>query len=142
VAGTFIAGHFADRASKRAVIYVSCGFAAFAAICFCLTSSNWAARAIGLIFGIGYGAFCAVDWAFATNLMPRGKEGKYMAIFHVAFTVPQVLVLIMGGVMGHYLGYRAVFWTIPFYLAAGMAMISKVREYHEIEAAEVAENRT
>ncbi|MDQ3815538.1 MAG: MFS transporter, partial [Armatimonadota bacterium] len=135
VGGTFVAGHFADRVSKRQVIYVSCGFAALAAILFCLTSSIPAARCIGLIFGIGYGAFCAVDWAFATNLMPPGKEAKYMAIFHIAFTVPQVLVLMIGGVIGHNFGYRAVFWMIPLYLALGTAMISRVRERHEIEAA-------
>jgi MFS family permease len=132
VLGAFKAGSLADRASKRTLIYVSCGFAALAAVLFCITSSVWAARGIGFIFGIGYGAFCAVDWAFATNLMPPGKEAKYMAIFHIAFTVPQVLILVWGGVMGHHFGYRAVFWTIPFYLALGTAMISKVRERHEI----------
>ncbi len=132
VLGTFKAGSLADRTSKRTLIYVSCGFAALAAMLFCITSSVWAARGIGFIFGIGYGAFCTVDWAFATNLMPPGKEAKYMAIFHIAFTVPQVLILVLGGVIGHHFGYRTVFWTIPFYLALGTAMISKVRERHEI----------
>lgn len=132
VLGAFKAGSLADHTSKRTIIYVSCGFAALAAVLFCITSSVWAARGIGFIFGIGYGAFCAVDWAFATNLMPQGKEAKYMAIFHIAFTVPQTLILTFGGVIGHHFGYRTVFWTIPFYLAIGTAMISKVRERHEI----------
>lgn len=133
IGGTFVAGHLADAISKRRVIYVSCGLAALAAIGFCLTSSLMAALVIGVVFGIGYGAFCAVDWAFATNLMPQGREAKFMAIFHIAFTVPQVLVLTLGGLLGHALGYRAVFWTIPFYLALGTLLISKVRERHEIE---------
>lgn len=132
VVGTFKAGSLADRMSKRTIIYVSCGFAAVAAVLFCVTSSVWAARGIGFIFGAGYGAFCAVDWAFATNLMPPGKEAKYMAVFHIAFTVPQAIVLTCGGVLGHHFGYRTVFWTIPFYLAIGTAMISRVRERHEI----------
>jgi MFS family permease len=145
VLGTFQAGALADRISKRTVIYFTCAVAAASAVLFCLNHAVWGARVIGFIFGAGYGAFCAVDWAFATNLMPRGQEGKYMAIFHIAFTVPQVLVLVFGGLLAdavamHYGGntaYRAVFWTIPCYLAIGTALISKVRERHEIEKASV-----
>jgi MFS family permease len=134
IAGTLIAGRMADSVSKRKVIYWSCGFSAVAAIGFCLTSNLNAAIVMGLVFGIGYGAFCAVDWAFAANLMPKGKEGKYMAIFHIAFTVPQVLALTIGGLLGHAFGYRTVFWLTPVYLIIGVLLISKVRERHEIEA--------
>lgn len=138
VAGTLVAGRLADTVSKRKVIYWSCGLAGVAAIGFCLTSNLPVAMAAGLVFGVGYGAFSAVDWAFATNLMPRGREGKYMAIFHIAFTIPQVLSLTLGGLLGHWLGYRAVFWTVPFYLLVGALIVSKVRERHEIEAQQKA----
>lgn len=134
VVGTLAAGRLADKLSKRKLIYWACGLAAAAAIGFCLTSNLTVALFAGLIFGVGYGAFSAVDWAFATNLMPRGREGKYMAIFHIAFTIPQVLSLTLGGLIGHWLGYRTVFWMVPFYLLAGTLILSKVRERHEIEA--------
>lgn len=134
VASTLVAGKMSDRVNKRQVIYWSCGFAAIAALGFCLAHNFLLACVMGLIFGIGYGAFCAVDWAFAANLMPEGREGKYMAIFHIAFTAPQVLSLLLGGLIGEHFGYRAVFFTVPFYLVAGMLLISKVRERHEIVA--------
>lgn len=145
VVGTFQAGALADRVSKRRVIYFTCAAAGISAVLFCLNHSLVGARFIGFLFGAAYGAFCAVDWAFATNLMPEGKEAKYMAIFHIAFTVPQVLVLVFGGLIAdavatHYGGdvaYRTVFWTMPFYLAIGTLLISGVRERHEIAAAEV-----
>jgi MFS family permease len=135
VVSTLVAGKLADKVSKRTVIYFSCGFAAVAALGFCLAHNFYLACFIGLIFGIGYGAFCAVDWAFAANLMPSGREGKYMAIFHIAFTAPQVLGLMLGGYIGTHFGYRAVFLSVPFYLVIGAILISKVRERHEIEAA-------
>ncbi|MBI3921300.1 MAG: MFS transporter [Armatimonadetes bacterium] len=143
VLGTFKAGSMSDTVSKRKVIYFTCAAAAFSAVLFCLNHSLTGARVVGFIFGLAYGAFCAVDWAFATNLMPPGREAKYMAIFHIAFTVPQVLVLVFGGLLadlvathfGGNVAYRAVFWTMPVYLALGAALISKVRERHEIEAA-------
>jgi MFS family permease len=141
VLGTFKAGALADTISKRRIIYFTCAVVAASAVLFCLNHSIWGARVIGFIFGVAYGAFCAVDWAFATNLMPEGREAKYMAIFHIAFTVPQVLVLVFGGLLadtvamryGGNTAYRVVFWTIPFYLAAGAALISRVRERQEIE---------
>jgi predicted MFS family arabinose efflux permease len=136
VVSTLVAGKLADKVSKRVVIYYSCGFAALAALGFCLAHNFYLACAIGLVFGIGYGAFCAVDWAFAANLMPQGREGKYMAIFHIAFTAPQVLGLMLGGFIGTQFGYRAVFLSVPVYLIIGAALVSKVRERHEIEAAE------
>lgn len=141
VVSTLAAGKMADRISKRQVIYWSCGFAAVAAFGFCLAHNFLLACFIGLIFGTGYGAFCAVDWAFAANLMPEGREGKYMAIFHIAFTAPQVVGLLLGGLIGQFFGYRAVFFTVPFYLLIGALLIAKVRERHEIEAAH-EHNRT
>lgn len=138
VGGTLVAGRLADRLSKRKLIYWSCGLAGAAAIGFCLTSDLPFAMLAGLVFGVGYGAFSAVDWAFATNLMPRGREGKYMAIFHIAFTIPQVLSLTLGGLIGHLLGYRAIFWMVPLYLLAGTLILSKVHERHEIEVEPLA----
>lgn len=135
VVSTLVAGRLADQISKRRVIYISCGFAAIAALGFCLAHNFYLACFIGLVFGIGYGAFCAVDWAFAANLIPEDQAGKYMAIFHIAFTAPQVLGLMMGGYIGTHFGYRAVFLSVPVYLIIGAALISKVRERHEIEAA-------
>jgi MFS family permease len=132
VVSTLVAGKLADKVSKRVVIYYSCGFAAAAALGFCLAHNFYVACAIGLVFGIGYGAFCAVDWAFAANLMPRGREGKYMAIFHIAFTAPQVLGLMLGGFIGTQFGYRAVFLSVPVYLILGAMLVSRVRERHEI----------
>jgi MFS family permease len=134
VVSTLLAGRLADRISKRRVIYFSCGFAALAALGFCFAHNFYFACAIGVVFGIGYGAFCAVDWAFAANLMPQGHEGKYMAIFHIAFTAPQVVGLMIGGLIGQQFGYRAVFLSVPFYLVLGALLISRVRERHEIEA--------
>ena len=135
VIGTLVAGRMADRISKRRVVYWSCGFAALAGVGFCITDSIITARVIGFIFGIGYGAFCAVDWAFAANLIPKNREGKFMAIFHIAFTVPQALSFVFG-IIGQNYGYRMIYATVPFFLIAGSLLISKVRERHEIEAAQ------
>lgn len=133
VFGVFLAGKWADRFNKRRIVYIACAFASLAAIAFCLTSSSTWAIFIALVFGIGFGGFVAVDWAFATTLVPPEQEARFMAIFHIAFTLPQVLMLVLGGIIGQLYGYRAVFWTVPVFLAIGSWMISGVSEWQEIE---------
>jgi len=133
VIGVFVAGKWADRFSKRRIVYGACAFSSLAAIAFCLTNSSSGATVIAVIFGLGFGGFTAVDWAFATTLVPRDQEARFMAIFHIAFTVPQVLMLVLGGIVGQLFGYRAVFWTVPVFLAVGSWMISGVKEWQETD---------
>lgn len=132
VFGAISGGYLGDRFSKRRLLYVYCGISTVAAVCFCLTQSLVMARFIGFFYGIGYSAISTVDWAFATNLLPRGQEGRYLAVFQTAFNGPQVLVTLLGGWLGWQLGFRVVFWTIPLYFVVGMIVLSMVRERHEI----------
>lgn len=133
VVGVFVAGKWADHFSKRRIVYGACALSSLAAVAFCLTSSSTSAMVIAIIFGLGFGGFMAVDWAFATTLVPRDQEARFMAIFHIAFTVPQVLMLVLGGIIGQLFGYRAVFWTVPVFLAIGSWMISGVKEWQETD---------
>ena len=132
VVGVFAAGKWADVISKRRIVYGACALSSLAAVAFCLTSSPTWAMIIAVIFGLGFGGFMAVDWAFATTLVPPKQEARFMAIFHIAFTVPQVLMLVLGGIIGQLYGYRAVFWTVPIFLAIGSWMISGVKEWQEV----------
>jgi MFS family permease len=134
--GNFPAGILSDRVSKKLVIYISTSVTGVAALVFLLTSSIPVAFGAAFIFGAGFGAFMAVDWAFACNLLPDCDEAKHMGIWHVAFTVPQVLAPLIGGVLayvfnlhfGQGFGYRVVLMAVIVYLAVGTAMIRPIRE--------------
>lgn len=134
--GNFPAGMLSDRISKKLVVYISCAIAGVAALVFLLTSSIPVALGAAFIFGAGFGAFAAVDWAFATNLLPDRDEAKYMGIWHVAFTVPQVVAPLLGGLVAYFFnqhveqgfGYRVTLFMVIVYLAVGTAMIRPIRE--------------
>jgi MFS family permease len=134
--GNLPAGILSDRVSKKRVVYASTGIAAAGALVFLLTGSIHVAYAASFVFGAGFGAFAAVDWAFATNLLPERDEAKYMGIWHVAFTVPQVVAPLIGGVVaylintnyGHGAGYRATLFLVIVYLTVGTLMIRPIRE--------------
>ncbi len=134
--GNFPAGVLSDRVSKKLVIYISAAISATAALIFVLASTIPVALGAAFVFGMGLGAFMAVDWAFATNLLPERDEAKYMGVWHVAFTVPQVIAPLIGGLVaygvklhfGPGMGYRAVMCLVIVYLAIGTAMIRPIRE--------------
>ena len=134
--GNFPAGILSDRISKKRVIYASAAITSVAALIFVLSNSILVAYVAAFFFGAGFGAFMAVDWAFATNLLPDRDEAKYMGIWHVAFTVPQVVAPLIGGMVAYFFnqrveqgfGYRAVLFLVIIYFALGTIMIRPIKE--------------
>lgn len=134
--GNFPAGILSDRVSKKLVVYISTAITGVAALIFLLTSSINVAFGAAFIFGMGFGAFAAVDWALATNLLPEHDEAKFMGVWHTAFTVPQVIAPGIGGMVAYFFnqhvgagyGYRVVMFMVLVYLAIGAAMIRPIRE--------------
>jgi MFS family permease len=134
--GIFPAGIMSDRVSKKRLVYVSMAITAAAALIFVLTKSIPVAFGAAFIFGAGFGAFMAVDWAFATNLLPEKDEAKFMGIWHVAFTVPQIVAPLIGGPVAYYFnqtvapgfGYRVVLSLVVIYLLLGTVLIRPIKE--------------
>jgi MFS family permease len=91
---------------------------------------------LAAVFGCGLGAFAAVDWALAVNLLPRGNTAaKFMAIWHTCMTVPQILSPVFGPVgdalnarYGHGFGWRAAMLSSVIYLVIGTALLHRIRE--------------
>jgi MFS family permease len=131
VLGALLGGRLGDVFSKRTLLYFFCSLAALAATGFCVTDSIPMARGIGFFYGIGASAIGTLDWAFATSLVPRGQEARYLAIFQTCFYLPQIVVG-LGAVVGESSTFRVLFWSIPVWLIAGMLLLSRVREPREI----------
>lgn len=142
--GNFPAGVCADRMSKKRIVYIAATITGVAIFGFLVTSNIAFALGMAFIFGAGYGAFQAVDWALATNLLPDYDEAKFMGIWHAAFTIPQVVAPIIGGAVaylfnegalksavapyGSGFGYRVVLCLVIVYLGAGCLILRPVRE--------------
>ena len=133
--GTVAAAYGLKRITKIQMVYVSCALLAVAAVVFSLTSGTTMALLLGFLFGAGWGAFQAVDWALAVNLLPPGGAARYMAVWHLCLIIPQVIAPLFGGFWdklnaqyGHGFGWRMAFLITVVYLALGVWIISGAKE--------------
>jgi Na+/melibiose symporter-like transporter len=133
--GTLPAAYLADRVPKKYVITASSLFSVAAGIAFALTHSLTFAFVSAFLFGIGYGMYKAVDWAFACHLLPPNGGAKFMAIWSLSTMLPQLAWSAFGPaadrlnhMYGSGMGYRAAMLTIPIDVLFGLLLMRRVRE--------------
>lgn len=134
---SLIVGYLVDRHQRRKRwVYASSVGLALVCVGFLAVAGFNQALVVGAGFGLCYGAYFTSDWALALALLPKNDEAaKYMGIWGIAGTFPQVLAPGIGGVlldtfnrMGPNWGYPIVFATVVVYLVIGTAMLIKVEE--------------
>ena len=101
--------------------------------------------ALGVVFGVGYGLYVAVDWALACDVLPdrEHSSGRDMGLWHIAFTLPPALApaifapllhafnepghQLLGLATGNFLGFRLVFAGAVVWFILGTAFVSRIR---------------
>ncbi len=145
---SIVGGVLSDRTGRRKLfVYISSGLqaAVVSVLLFGLIRSLSVLYILGVLYGIGYGAYYAVDWALACDVLPNREEaaGRDMALWHVSFTLPQVLApailagflhflnepghLLAGLSTGHDLGFRFIFGSAALWFILGTVMVSRIR---------------
>jgi MFS family permease len=112
---------------------------------FGLIKSLFVIFALGVIFGVGYGLYVAVDWALACDVLPdrERSSGRDMGLWHIAFTLPPALApaifapilhafnepghQLLGLATGNFLGFRLVFAGAVVWFILGTAFVSRIR---------------
>jgi MFS family permease len=135
--GTIPAGVLGDRVSKKSIIYIALILTAAGALSLTFLRTLAPIGWLAVLLGIGWGAYYAVDWALACNLLPEGRAGALMAIWNLGASAPQVAAPIIGGLLVDHVGaatgdlgagYRVVFALIALFVACGAAALAFVRE--------------
>jgi len=143
-----VGGHLSDRLGKRKLfVYISGGVQALVAsvLLFGLVQSLPVVYVMGVVFGMGYGMYYAVDWAIACDVLPDREKssGRDMGLWHIAFTLPTALApaifapiliafnephhVILGLATGNHLGFRLVFAGAVFWFVLGTVFVSRIR---------------
>lgn len=121
-------GYVSDRIGRKKVVFFSNGLIAVMVLAFIVTRSFTSVLVVGLIFGLGFGAYTSVDWALGTDVLPDKKHaGKDMAVWHIAMTLPQTLAAPAAGMLITAFGMteevRAEGERIPHYTTNGYAAV-------------------
>jgi Na+/melibiose symporter-like transporter len=135
---SLVAGQLSDRWGRKPLVYASGGLMALASVVF-IAAGIWPSLpftfVVGALFGIGYGAYQAVDWALAVDVLPEGGgAAKDMGIWHVALVLPQVVAPAVTGAILAALkplsllaGYTTVFIITAVWFVLGTWWVKKVR---------------
>jgi MFS family permease len=97
---------------------------------------------LGIIFGVGYGAYQSVDWAMASEVLPSEDDyAKDMGVWHVAMTAPQVVAPLLAGFLldtfrlngaaigtPPNFGYTTIFALAILYFILGTVLVRRIRK--------------
>lgn len=148
VASALWSGARSDRVGRRKhFVYLSSGLQAAVAVAllFVLPQSLPLIFGLGVLYGLGFGAYTAVDWALACDVLPdrKGAAGKDMGLWHASLTLPTVvgpailaLLLsylehsgnaVLGISPGGHPGFRVGFGVAALAYVLGTVMVARIR---------------
>ena len=123
------------------MVYISSALQAIVPLIFIFYAPFGLVVGLGLVFGLGYGAYQAVDWALASDVLPSQDDyAKDMGVWHVAFTFPQVIATPIAGFLldkfqavgtrtgAPNLGYTAIFTMATLYFILGTILVRQIRK--------------
>lgn len=142
IASTLVAGVLSDRVGRKAMVYISGALQALTAIILIPFHDFTLTVMVGIVFGLGFGAYQSVDWALASDVLPSEDYAKDMGVWHVSQVLPQMIATPFAGffldafqrvgkqptVNQPTLGYTVIFLMAVVYFVLGTVFVSKIRK--------------
>jgi MFS family permease len=142
--GGVVSGHvfgvLSDRLRRRVPIIcistLSMSLTSLAFVLFPSYLANWL-WPLGVLFGLGYGAYTSVDWALSIDVLPSQKDAaKDLGLWNASGILPDVfapliscfIIYIAASYGQTALGYRLVFTAATLFLVVASVSILLVRE--------------
>ena len=143
ICSAFVLGIYSDRVRRAPIVCVSTLFMAMASFAFVIAPGSFPLWILGILFGIGYGAYTSVDWALAIDAMPSlSTVGKDFALWGSSTNLAAILAPAMGSFIIYLvsihattpLGYRVVFAVATLFLLTGALFVLKIRVEAPVDA--------
>jgi MFS family permease len=137
---TLLAGILSDRYGRKLLVYLSGALMGVVCLVFVVTHSFTLAVIMGVVFGLGYGAYESVDWALVSDVLPSVDDyAKDMGVWHIAMVLPQVIATpIAGFLLDNFqrvgaannlpnLGYAVIFLLAVVYFFFGTVFVKQIK---------------
>lgn len=138
---TLLAGTLSDRHGRKLMVYISGALMGVVCLVFVLLHNFTLVVFMGIVFGLGYGAYQSVDWALASDVLPSMDDyAKDMGVWHVATVLPQVIATPIAGLLldsfqrvgaAHSvpnLGYTVIFLLAVVYFVFGSVFVRQIKK--------------
>ena len=139
---TLAAGVLSDKYGRKSMVYISGALQGLVALILIPFHDFTLAVMLGIVFGLGFGAYQSVDWALASDVLPTEDYAKDMGVWHVSQVLPQMIATPFAGffldafqkigksptVNQPTLGYTVIFLMSVVYFALGTVFVSKIKK--------------
>ncbi len=130
------AGYLSERYGRKRFVGAACLIGALGAGLMVTAASIPLVLIFGVILGLGFGIFLSVDWAFATDLIPKAEAGRYMGVSNIATASSGILAgFLLGPIIDIFnrggtsvLGYRVMFGISAAFFLIAWVTLRPVRE--------------
>ena len=111
VVASIIGGIISDRSGRRKIMVTVSGLLMAAAALLLTVQETWpAALGAALLYGLGYGAYIAVDQALITQVLPKARDrAKDLGIINIAIVCPGAIGAAIAAPLVSLAGYPALF---------------------------------
>ena len=135
VAGGVLTGWLSDRIGRKPIVSAAAALMAVVLVVMATVHDLNVVLGAGVVFGVALGAFSAVDWALAIDVLPsRDFIAKDLGIWGISTNLPQTLAPFLGGAalallapFGPSVGYGALFLSAAVIAAASGVLVWALR---------------
>ncbi len=130
------AGYLSERWGRKRFVAAACVIGALGAGLMITAQSILLILVYGVVLGIGFGIFLSVDWAFATDLIPKAEAGRYMGVSNIATASSGIIAgFLLGPIIDVFnagrtstAGYRVMFGIAAAFFLTALLTLRPVRE--------------
>ena len=129
VVTSIVGGVISDRSGRRKMLVTVSGLLMAAAALLLTFFQTWpASLGAAVLFGMGYGAYIAVDQALITQVLPRARDrAKDLGIINIAIVCPGAIGALIAAPLVSLAGYPALFGATAVVAIAASAGVWKIK---------------